>query len=168
MNATHSDGIEDRLTSHLLHTVFPELEHILPVVQKIIFSYSSHLPFASRTRSHRLTMGTADVDAILLSHFSVAFCQEERTGALVHRRPVGIGTKTEQKFEDAGIGLRTYMTWNIRWFIGLSRPWHQSPILIIDEDASILHRWCLLIVISFLQGECLELLRLGICPPFPR
>ena len=86
-------------------------------------------------------MGTSDVDAILQGHLSVAFCQEERTGAFVHRRPVGIGTKAEQEFEDAGIGLRTYMTWNIRWFIGLSRPWHQSPILIIDEDASILHRW---------------------------
>ena len=168
MNATHTDGIEDRLFSHLLHSVFPELEHILLVVQEIILSFTSGRPFTSRARSHRLTMRTADIDAILQSHLSISLCEEERTGTFVHRWPVGIGTKTKQKLEDAGIGLRTDMSLDIRRLIGLTRPWHQSPILIVDEDAAILHRWSLFVMITLLQVQLRQMLWLGISPPFPR
>ena len=113
-------------------------------------------------------MGTTYIDAILLSHLSVALSQEERHGAFVHRWPIGVGTKTKQQLEDAGVGLRTDMPLDIRWLVGLARPWHQAPVLIVDEDAAELHRWCLLVAIAILQAEAIEMLRLGIRPPFPR
>ena len=122
--ASHTDGVEDRLLGHLLHSVFPELEHVFPVMHKVILSLASCRPFASRARSHRLAMGTADVDAILLGHLSVALSQEERLGAFVHRWPIGVGTKTEQQLEDASVGLRTDMPLDIRWLVGLARPGH--------------------------------------------
>ena len=112
-------------------------------------------------------MGTTDVNAVFLGRLSVAFRQEERLRALVHGRPISVSPQTQQQFKYPGIGLRAYASLHPR-FVSLTRPRHQPPVFVIDEDSAKLHIRSLLIDIPIWEFKGRQFCRSGIGPPFPR
>ena len=163
---SHAYGVEDRLSGHLFHPLFPKAAHRLAVVHIVVFALASFLPFHGGARSHWLTMRASDIDAIAFGHFAVAFGEEEGTRTLVHGWPVGVGPEPQHQFKDALIGLGTYLPLGTR-FIGLAGPRHESPVFVVDEDASVFHAGSLFAHKVGGQTEHLLGTWLGIRPPFP-
>ena len=168
MHATHTDGIEYLLTCDLLHTIFPKAIDLSRIVHVVIISHTTARPFSCWTGGHRLAMTTAHIDAIAGCCLTVARHEEERHRDFMHGRPDGIGTQAQQQFEDLCVGLRSYLSRHVCRLIVLRTPRHQSPILIVDEDATEWHVWFLVNRSTFGDAQFFLLACSCICPPFPR
>ena len=61
----------------------------------------------------------------------------------MHRRPQRVGMQTQQQLEDALVGVRADVALAViyRGVHLLRGPRTQAPVLVIQEDAAILHRW---------------------------
>ena len=122
-------------------------------------------------------MRSADVDAIAVGHFFVAWGEEEWYAAFVHGRPDGVGPQAQQQFEDSGVGFRPHLSvefpverahgFRFRLEV-LCRPGIQRPVLVVEEDAAELHGGRLPPLFHAGHGEAVQLVGAHVGPPFPR
>ena len=168
VHPAHAQRIDVVRMTEQFHPFFPKRKHVFAVGQVIVFALPHLAPFAVGVAHHRLAMRRAEIDGILVCHFLIAFGKEERHRTLVHRRPERIGTQAEQEFEDTRVGLRAYLPFHVRRLVVGVAPRHQSPILIVDEDAPIGHERIIGLRKSGRDTELLLLIGHNIRPPFPR
>ena len=168
VHATHPDSIEDFLPGHFFHTLFPEIAHCRMVAYIVIISFPSPTPFPGRTGCHRFTVRTTDINSEPPGHLTVPVRQEEWLGAFVHGRPIEVGPQAQEQLKNALVRARPDAPFLMPRFVTGAAPRHQSPILVIDEDAPIFHGRELQITVARRQFKVRTSLGSGIRPPFPR
>ena len=89
----------------------------------------------------------------------------ERGGAVVHRRHERIGLEAQKQFAHLRIGLGTDVS-GLR-FKSLGRPWQQSPVLVIYEDAPVFHGRAGMDTVLDLHADFTVMLRRHVRPPVP-
>ena len=138
MQAAQADRVERLLPPGLGHQLAPIVEDRLWPSGEVERAPLPLVPFAQIVAEHRLGVRTADDDAIAPGERRVARITKEGRRNGVHRRPQRIGLQPPHQFEDTLIGLRP----DIALFRveGLGRPGLEPPILVVQEDAAILHR----------------------------
>ena len=93
-----------------------------------------------------------------MRHFSIAGDGEEWLANLMHSRPIVVGTQTQHQLEDSLVRFRANHS---------SAPWQDTPVLIIDENATISNRRTLFGGIASAQEHICFIGR-AVRPPFPR
>ena len=93
-------------------------------------------------------------------HLTITRYGKEAWRTLVHSRPEGIGTQTQHQFKKFTISLRPHIVF---------RPLTQTPVLIIDKNATVLHRGGMFYAEGVGQRERIRTgIRTYIAPPYPR
>ena len=143
VNAAHADGEELLGAAHLLQSLGPVLPDLLAVGHVVIGTAHVAVPLGHVVAQQRFAMAAANEDAAGVGHLLVAPDGEEARRTLVHGRPEGIGAKPQQQLENGLVGLGAYDTLAGPLVVFLC-PAAQAPVLVVDEDAAIGHRWRML------------------------
>ncbi len=104
-------------------------------------------------------------DGVVVGQFRIIQVAVERIADVVHGRPDGIGLQPPQQFENAGIGSGANIAG--RGIVGLGRPRFETPVLVIEEDAAILHRRGLGHEGRAVDAEAIGTARCDVGPPLP-
>ena len=83
-------------------------------------------------------MAGAEHDVVLAGNGQVGLIGPKCFGTEVHGGPQSVGTQTQQQFHHAGIGIGADVV--VLFVDTFGGPRLQAPVLIVDEDAAILHR----------------------------
>ena len=142
----------------VVHAFLPVAEHTLSVGEEVVVAQAFLVPFAHVVAQHRLAVARSHVHLKPACHFLAALLLEERCGAFVHGGPDGIGAQTQQQFEHLLVGLGSNVA---------TRPGAQTPVLVVQEDTAILHRWLLQGGERVGRFQSLALLRHHVAPPCP-
>ena len=106
-------------------------------VGDVVVEFGVGFPFVDVVAEHRLGVAGAEDDGIRISHRGVARHLMKRRGRRVHPRPDAVGAEAEEQFKNTRVSLRAEVAdFRLKCFRG---PRLQPPILVVDEDAAILH-----------------------------
>ena len=138
MYAAHAERVDGFVAAVGPHAFFPVGTDPFAIADVVVVGFGRG-PFADVVAEHRLGVRRAHDDAVIVGEHGVAWISVEGFGAGVHRRPEGVGLEAQQELEDFCVGLGADAA--VFRFEGFRGPRLQAPILVIDEDAAILHRW---------------------------
>ena len=137
VDAAHAYRVEILVSAVGLEALLPVLRDPFRIRQEIIGGLVVPGPLADIVAQQRLAVGRAHDDAIAVRNDLVLRDRVERGRAFVHRRPERVGLQPQQELEDLRVGPRADVAdFGLE---GLCRPRLQPPILVVDEDAAVLH-----------------------------
>ena len=164
VNAAHANGKKLLAAPHLLQPLCPIALHLVAIGHVVIGSALLHVPFGHVVPQQRLAVAGANDDGEGVGHLLVSPDGEEARRALVHGGPDGVGPEAQHQLEQGLIGLRAH---GLARLVGLRRPLAQAPVLVVDEDATIVHRRHMLHHEVAADGQARAAVRLHVAPPHP-
>ena len=139
VDTTHADGEECFCACHFLQAFGPVIADGLAVGDIVVGATLFHIPLRHIVAKQGLAMRRADQYATGVSYGMVSFHREKAGGALMHRRPDHVGTKTQQKFEDLFVCSGADGAFHAGRLKRLRGPFPQAPVLVVDKDAAVGH-----------------------------
>ena len=176
MNASHTYSIDILIFPHFLHARNPVILHLFLIGEIVESSSLIHTPFRCIVTHHRFTMTRSNDDATTIRHCHRSLHLIERNSTFVHGRPNHIASQPQQQLEDFLVGLHTNLHQPLtlhgtRFVVGRFKrpmaPQQRTPVLIVNEDASTLHRRTLHRGKAFLDAQLFFPLWYVVTPPHP-
>ena len=176
MNASHTNGIDILILPHFFHTRNPVILHLFLIGEIVESSSLIHTPFRRIVTHHRFTMTRSNNDATTIRHCHSALHLIERNSTFVHSRPYHIATQSQQQLENFLVGLHTNLHQSFTFhstclvvgrFKRPMAPHQRTPVLIVDENATTLHRRTLHRGKAFLDAQLIFPLWYVVAPPHP-
>ena len=166
VNAPHAERIDIFKPCVFADALLPELQHAVVVGDVIVFTVHVRLPLVHVVTQHLLAVRRTHDDAIRVGNLPVRRIKIKSPRIRVHGGPEIIGAQPQQQLKNLRVGLRPDVA-HLRLECP-ARPRSQTPVLVVQEDAAILHRWRALLVQVAAQGECSFLFYRHVRPPIPR
>ena len=170
VHASHTQGVHAVDADALGHTLLPIalnlrlVRHIVPILVHTVPRLVAPLPLV--VAQHLLAMAGAQHDVVLAGYRQVVLVGPESLRAEVHGRPQGVGLEAQQQLHHPGVGVGTDVV--VLLVDALGGPGLQAPVLVVDEDAAILHRRLTHRQLGAHSIERFLLLRSHVGPPYPR
>jgi hypothetical protein len=164
VHASHTDRPDGFIRTAFLGPFLPESDHVGAVGVKPPFAFFQLRPI-DVVPVHPLGMRCAGNDSQFVSHPDVVVHLAKLDRAVVHRRPDIVQLQPQHQLEDLGVGFRSNVL-EVRLEC-LGRPWLKTPVLVIDEDPSVLHRWRSILQLHGLDHQRILMQRRDIRPPIP-
>ena len=137
MDAAHAQRIDVFITTVGAHAFLPIGAHAFAVGDVVVVGLGRS-PFADIVAEHGFGMRRAHDNAVIVGERGVPRVGIERLGAGMHRRPERVGFEPEQQFENFRVGLGSNAA--VFRLEGFRRPRLQAPVLVVQENTTILHR----------------------------
>ncbi len=135
VNAADADGVEVFILAVRLHAFLPVFGHAIGVGDEVEL-VGGGLPFADVVAEHGLAVGGAHDDGVVVGDDAVFGDGVEGGGAGVHGGPESVGFEAEEEFENFGVGFGADVA--DLGLEGFGGPGDQAPVLVVDEDATVL------------------------------
>jgi len=168
VDAAHADGqqVAALRALHFFQPLYPVVLYRLSVGDVVKRAAFLLVPLSDVVAQQRLTVRRADGDAAAVGHGLGARRLEEAYGARVHGGPDSVGTEAEQQLEHLLVGVLADDA--ERGFVEMAvAPGTQRPVLVVEEDTTILHRRMLEGMVAGGQCQSALPLRVHVAPPCP-
>ena len=167
VHTAHSERVDGVISPALSHSVSPVFLHhrlVGGIVEVAVAVSPVAVPLPKVVAQHLLAVARTEHYVVAACHGQIVLVCPERLRLMVHGRPQGIGSETEQQFHHLGIGLRTHVS-----VVGLEVvlcPHPYAPVFVVDEYAPVFHGRLAHQRPVTAHMESLSFLRSHVSPPY--
>ncbi len=165
LDAAHPDRVHVVVLAPPAHGLAPVVHHPLAVLEDVVGPHRLDVPLADVGARDHFGVRAGPNQAIGLRHLGVAGDLVERLLDAAHARPEGVGLQPPHQLVDPGVGLGSDVT-QLR-VVGLRGPRIEAEFLVVEEDATVLHRGRLGPAQVAVDRDVVDLTDLDVGPPFP-